>query len=61
MLEQQKNKTLTPVDLRLSNGDTIAQTLHGLLVCDGELIPPLFDPTYALPESAAAAEGSVHA
>ncbi len=49
MLEQQKNETLTPVDLRLSNGDTITKTLldgWGITVRDGEPVPGLFDPDY---------------
>lgn len=48
MLEQQKNETIT-------------QTFQGLLVCDGELIPHSFDPTYTLPENASTTQGDVRA
>ncbi|NML97712.1 hypothetical protein HHL24_07085 [Paraburkholderia sp. RP-4-7] len=60
----QKSETLTPVDLPLSNGDTITQTLqddHGVSVCSSELTHRLSDPTYTLPERAATTEGGDHA
>jgi uncharacterized Zn-binding protein involved in type VI secretion len=49
------DKPFALVGSRLSNGDTITETLQdgfGISVRDGELVPGLFDPTYTLPPTA---------
>jgi uncharacterized Zn-binding protein involved in type VI secretion len=51
-----EDKPFALVGSRLSNGDTITETLQdacGIEVRDGEQIPGLFDETYTLPQIAA--------
>ncbi|HYS62199.1 MAG TPA: PAAR domain-containing protein [Paraburkholderia sp.] len=58
------DRPLALVGSRLGNGDTITQTLqdgYGISVCDGELIPGLFDPAYMPPLSTDADRGPNHA
>ena len=52
------------VSSRLSNGDTITETLQdgfGISVREGELIPGLFDPAYTLPPIVETDEGTANA
>jgi uncharacterized Zn-binding protein involved in type VI secretion len=58
------NAPFALVGSRLSNGDTITETLQdewGITVRNGEQIPGLFDPAYMLPLSAITDRGSSHA
>jgi uncharacterized Zn-binding protein involved in type VI secretion len=58
------DKPFALVGSRLSNRDTITETLQdgwGITVRDGETIPGLFDPAYALPPIATTDGGSNHA
>ncbi|WP_158937578.1 PAAR domain-containing protein [Burkholderia sp. S171] len=58
-----EDKPFALVGSRLSNGDTITETLQdacGIEVRDAEQIPGLFDDTYTLSQSAAHG-GSTHA
>lgn len=58
------DRPLALVDSRLSNGDTITETLQdrwGITVRGSERIPGLFDPAYTLPPSVAAGGGKIHA
>ncbi|WP_179258430.1 PAAR domain-containing protein [Caballeronia sordidicola] len=59
-----EDKPFALVGSRLSNGDTIAETLQdgfGITVREGELIPGLFDPAYTLPPIADTNSGTIHA
>jgi uncharacterized Zn-binding protein involved in type VI secretion len=59
-----EDKPLALVGSRLSNGDTITETLQdgfGISVRDGELVPGLFDPTYMLPPIVETDEGTANA
>jgi uncharacterized Zn-binding protein involved in type VI secretion len=59
-----EDKPLALVGSRLSNGDTITETLQdgfGISVRDGELVPGLFDPTYMLPPIVDTDEGTINA
>jgi hypothetical protein len=59
-----EDSPLAPVGFRLSNGDTITETLQdawGITVRDGEHIPGLFDPAYTLPQTSATHGGNTHA
>lgn len=58
------DKPFALVGSRLSNGDTITETLQdgwGITVREGETIPGLFDPAYTLPPIATKDGGSNHA
>jgi uncharacterized Zn-binding protein involved in type VI secretion len=59
-----EDKPFALVGSRLSNGDTITETLQdgfGITVREGELIPGLFDPAYTLPPIADTNSGTIHA
>ncbi|WP_438395514.1 PAAR domain-containing protein [Caballeronia sp. DA-9] len=59
-----EDKPIALVGSRLSNGDTITETLQdgfGITVRDGEPIPGLFDPAYTLPPMVGADGAITHA
>ncbi|TCG09892.1 hypothetical protein BZM27_01960 [Paraburkholderia steynii] len=59
-----EDRPLALVGSRLSNGDTITETLQngwGITVRGSERTPGLFDPAYTLPPSVAADGGNIHA
>ncbi len=59
-----ENKPFALVGSRLSNGDTITETLQdrfGITVRDGKPVPGLFDPAYTLPPTEAMSGGASHA
>ncbi len=59
-----EDKPLALVGSRLSNGDTIAETLQsgwGITFRSGERITGLFDPAYTLPPSVPTDGGNIHA
>jgi uncharacterized Zn-binding protein involved in type VI secretion len=59
-----EDKPLALVGSRLSNGDTITETLQdgcGITVRDGVPVPGLFDPTYTLPPIVDTDGGTIHA
>jgi uncharacterized Zn-binding protein involved in type VI secretion len=59
-----EDKPFALVGSRLSNGDTITETLQdgfGITVRDGKPVPGLFDPTYTLPLTADTDGKNVHA
>jgi uncharacterized Zn-binding protein involved in type VI secretion len=58
------DKPFALVGSRMSNGDTIAETLQdgcGITVRDGEPVPGLFDPGYTLPPDTTANGAENHA
>src|SRR5471032_2710844 len=59
-----EDKPFALVGSRLSNGDTITETLQdgfGITVCNGNPVPGLFDPAYKLPPAPATDGGTLHA
>ncbi|TDN62567.1 PAAR domain-containing protein [Paraburkholderia sp. BL10I2N1] len=59
-----EDKPLALVGSRLSNGDTITETMQdewGITVRHGEQIPGLFDPSYTMPPTVATHEGGTDA
>jgi uncharacterized Zn-binding protein involved in type VI secretion len=59
-----EDKPFALVGSRLSNGDTITETLQdsfGITVRTDKPIPGLFDPAYVLPLTKSVEEGSAHA
>jgi hypothetical protein len=59
-----EDKPLALVGSRLSNGDTITETLQdgfGITGRDGKAVPGLFDPAYTVAPPAATDDGTIHA
>jgi len=59
-----EDKPFALVGSRLTNGDTITETLQdgcGITVCEGKPVPGLFDPAYTLPPTAGTDGAASHA